>query len=51
MVTDKSVSGDVLLQARKLNILVVSSEWVVQGLITGAWPKYDGHQKYRHDFE
>ena len=50
VVTDKEIPWDVLQRALESDVAVVSSEWVIQCLITGKRVPYDSHPKYGHDY-
>ncbi|KAH3837070.1 hypothetical protein DPMN_110448 [Dreissena polymorpha] len=50
MVTDSTCSPALERQARKKEVPLVSTEWVIQSLINGKVAGYDVHPKYRHDF-
>ena len=50
IVTDSSCSSTVERQARNKGIPLVSTEWVIQSLITGKTADFTGHSRYRYDF-
>uniref|UniRef100_A0A915KMI1 BRCT domain-containing protein n=1 Tax=Romanomermis culicivorax TaxID=13658 RepID=A0A915KMI1_ROMCU len=50
LLTDISCPDHVLSKAAKLGAQAVSSEWLIQAIITGQRPQPTAHQKYRYDF-
>ncbi|ESO94457.1 hypothetical protein LOTGIDRAFT_161149 [Lottia gigantea] len=50
IITDNSCSSTVLKKAEQLSIPIVSTEWVIQCLITSHIVNYAGNPKYRHDY-
>lgn len=50
LLTDISCPNSVLAQATSLGANAVSSEWLIQAIITGRMPEPNGHLKYRYDY-
>lgn len=48
--TDSSCPEDIIAKAKALSATPVSSEWLIQAILTGVLPSTSGHQKYQHDF-
>ena len=51
VVADKHLDSSVLESATKLDIPIVSSEWVIQCLINAQVVDASRHPRYRHTFE
>ncbi|XP_033750822.1 TP53-binding protein 1-like isoform X2 [Pecten maximus] len=50
ILTDNTCSNTVLRRAKQLSVPVVSTEWMIQSLINSQLMAYDGHPRYRHDY-
>ncbi|XP_069136776.1 uncharacterized protein [Argopecten irradians] len=50
ILSDKSCPNSVVRRAKQLNVPVVSTEWMIQCLINSQLMAYDGHPKYRYDY-
>uniref|UniRef100_A0A914W0C1 BRCT domain-containing protein n=1 Tax=Plectus sambesii TaxID=2011161 RepID=A0A914W0C1_9BILA len=50
LLTDASCRVEVLNEAKALNAIAVSSEWLIQAIIMGECPTVDGHERYRYDY-
>ncbi|KAK7011385.1 TP53-binding protein 1 isoform X1 [Biomphalaria glabrata] len=51
VITDSACPTSMVRKCERLNIPLVSTEWVIQCLINGHLMKYKGHEKYKHDFQ
>ncbi|WKX92776.1 hypothetical protein Q1695_010651 [Nippostrongylus brasiliensis] len=49
LLTDHSATASIVEQARKLGSIVVSSEWLIQGIIMDRLPDVGAHQKFLHN--
>lgn len=50
MLTDASCPANVLSEAEAMGASAVSSEWLIQAIITGKKPDPKAHAKYKYDF-
>lgn len=50
LLTDASCGAGVLTAAAAANASAVSSEWLIQAIITGRLPEPGAHPKYRYDY-
>lgn len=50
LLTDSSCPDYLVQKAEAYGGQCVSSEWLIQGIITGRLPNYDASPKYRHDY-
>lgn len=51
VVSDRKIDDNICYTALQADIPIVSSEWVIQSLITGKQAPFDGHGKYQHDHD
>ncbi len=50
LLTDASCTEDFLEEAKNYGAFAVSSEWLIQAIISGRKPDAESHQKYRYDY-
>jgi hypothetical protein len=50
LLTDATCTEDVLAEAARRNAPAVSSEWLIQAIITGELPVFDAHEKYNYAY-
>lgn len=50
MLTDATCSPEQFQAAAQRGARAVSSEWLIQAIITGRQPRADGHKKYEYDY-
>lgn len=50
LLTDATCSPAQLQAAEARGAKAVSSEWLIQAIITGRQPRPDGHKKYEYDY-
>ncbi|KAK5983149.1 hypothetical protein GCK32_001354 [Trichostrongylus colubriformis] len=49
LLTDHSATPSIVEKARKIGSIVVSSEWLIQGIIMDRLPDVNAHQKFLHN--
>lgn len=49
LLTDHSATPSIVEKARKIGCIVVSSEWLIQGIIMDRLPDVNAHQKFLHN--
>ncbi len=50
LLTDASCPDSLLAKVRSIGAAAVSSEWLIQAIITGHRPDADAHEKYKYDY-
>ncbi len=50
LLTDASCPNSLLAETRAVGAAAVSSEWLIQAIITGRRPHTEAHEKYRYDY-
>ena len=50
LLTDSSCNEEMLATAGRLKAPAVSSEWLIQAIITGKLPSFDAHEKYAYNY-
>ncbi|XP_035228136.1 TP53-binding protein 1-like [Stegodyphus dumicola] len=50
LITNGQCPPEILQSAKRRKIPIVSSEWIIQSLISGKCLPFDAHPKFKHDF-